>query len=144
MEKLGRNEVSYVRIELDTDDGELIGVGIEVGRNARDSFYPAVIMSLAIRRDKFGSTFKLLEYVIDEALKYVPETDKLVIFNSTNLCFKHQHKRFKKGFSKKVEDKDLLFYHVENTSLITKTLAQDALKLNRRDSIVEILRGKTN
>lgn len=141
MKDLGKNEVTYVLIEIAPDDLEIVGVGIELGRKAGKSFYPYAIMSLALDRSEYSSTYQTLKYAIEEALKYVPESDKMVVFKSTSDYFTHSVRKFKRQYAEQANGKELLFYKYNHTSLITKTLAQDALKPNRRDSIIEIFKG---
>lgn len=133
------DKVTFVLIEIENSDEEGFGVGIELGRrDANKSFKPYAIMSLFIpKSEEFPSKRQVFFHCYAEVFKQIPDTDDLIIFKSTSPYFTKQRKEHTRKASVFADGRDVLFRQHSRAPKPTRMLSQDALKPERRNSIIE-------
>lgn len=130
---------TFANVAFYTKETDAFGVGIELSKKAdveapRETY---AIASLYLPREEYSSIKQTLPRVFIETFAFIPDTDRLVMFNSTSPYFRHnlgQMERRAGVYSGGVATK---FRQVQNVSTESVSLAIDAVR--RRSSITEVL-----
>ena len=134
--EIQQNEITYVFVEIVRHESGF-GVGIELTRKEEGRYRQYAIMSLFFPAVEFTSKRQLFFHLLSEIFRYIPESDKLVLFRSTLNYFHFRAFELKSKAAQFAGGRVTSFKFLKRRPTSVKWLATDAIA--RKSNIIEEL-----